>query len=226
MSNKGDLPVYVTWTKGVLNEEAALIVAGMKDMLRFVSWTPKIKVFGSKSWLPKDKPYSSPDWYQQHNLIQLPNKHIQVNGDGIIADLRNEPWRKAEPHIDFMILDMDLNCRIEGKWINFIFGIAAADVGSVQSVFRFRLIKKPEIYSLVLRAIGQHEFGHVLGLISRNGPNVDFRRGLYTKHCLNLCVMRQVNSLSEIINLTLERQNKGIILCSDCQSELKVRKTC
>lgn len=218
-------PVHVSWTKGVSDWEAHLVVEGMKDMLQFVKLAPQIKVFGSGSWLPSSEPYSSPDWYQDHNLIQLTGRPRQVDANGVARDLKAEPWRRAEDHIDLMIVDRDLNVQMpnpDGKleWINFIFGLAHPLWGSIQSLFRFRQELSGALYQSILGQIGRHEYGHVLGLVRR--ATSDKRGGLYQSHCPNFpCTMNQMMDVQEAINLIRTLKREGIILCPECIAELR-----
>ena len=199
-------------------------------MLRFIPLKPEIKVFGSNAYLKETESYSSPDWYQNHNTIQLPGKHSQISEPGLLFDIGKEPWRKEVDHYDFMIFDRDMNTYLWNEkiksyeWINFIFGSGHQSLGTLISIYRFRsAVKDKNLYHLVLRQVGQHEFGHVMGLVSRKTPSSDDRGGLYQNHCLNLCTMKQSLSIKEALNLTKELNNRNTILCKDCQIELKSR---
>lgn len=225
---RSSLPIYVSWTRGVRDWEAELLVAGMRDMLRFAALAPEIKVFGSAAWRDEKEPFSSPDWYQKQSLIHLPGKGTQISAQAIWNKISEEPWRKAENHLDFMIFDKDLNTQIlnerTGKyeWINFIFG-EGGPLGTIISVYRFRqAISNQAWYRSVLKHIGNHEFGHVLGLVHRQTKTADSRPGLYGGHCLNLCALRQSLSVSEALDLTLRLERAKITLCRDCQEELKL----
>lgn len=219
-------PIYVSWTRGVKDWEANLVVAGMKDMLQFVKFGPKIKIFGSGRWTDPSRPYSSPDWYQNHNIIQLFGYHRQVDANGVVRDLIAEPWKKTEDHLDLMIFDMDFNVQMpdeetgELEWINYIFGQANISWGSIQSVFRFRQGASGSMYKTLLRQIGRHEYGHVLGLVRR--ATADRRGGLYENHCPNFpCTMNQMMSVQKAIGLVKALEREGIILCEECITELK-----
>lgn len=221
------LPIYVSWTKGTKDWEAELIIEGMRSLLQFVSFRPQIKIFGSASWRDEKESFSSPDWYQDHNIVQLPRRNLQISAPGIWRDIEREPWQEIEGHLDFMIFDQDLNTQIfnektqKFEWINFIFG-EGGEMGTIISVFRFRnRVSILANYKLLLRWIGQHEFGHVLGLVHREGKGSDAREDLYRGHCVNLCVMQQTMSVPETEDLALRLNQRGIILCEECQQELK-----
>lgn len=226
-------PVYVSWTSGVYEWEASLIIKGMREIIQFARITPEIKVFGSRPWADPLDPYSSPDWYQNHNIIQLPRRHKQVDADGVVNDLLQEPWRKIEDHIDLMIFDMDFNARIPTEsgrleWINFIFGQGGPSFGSIQSVYRFRqTASSTTLYKLALRWIGRHEFGHILGLVDPKRNTADKRDGLYRGHCgIYPCTMNQrmsINGHEGVEQLVIDLQRSKRIICPDCIKELKIK---
>lgn len=217
MTNK---PIYLSWTQGVQDWEAGLIIAGVQEMLGIARLFPGMKIFGSRAWGNPGNPFSSPEWYQQSNLIRLAGRPPQVNADGVMDCLQREPWRREKDHFDVMICDMDLNTRINGKWINFIFGEANNELGLVLSVYRFRhYARDRNSYRLLLRNVARHEFGHVLGLVRRR--TTDQRGGLYQSHCQNLCVMKQSLSVDEALQVAQALVQNRVVLCSDCIAELE-----
>lgn len=217
------LPVYVSWTKGIESWEAETMVAGMRTMLSFASLKPKVEILGFKESFGD---YRSPDWYQDNYLISSLGKQIQIDAGKLWIAIQQETWRWKNPHIAFMIFDKDMTKQIvypDGKrgWLNFIFGQGGKDLGTTISVYRFRqLIQDKEQYCLVLRMIAAHEFGHILGLVSRQTETADRRGGLYENHCSNLCVMHQVMGVKEALRLALDLEKDGVFLCPDCQKEL------
>ena len=200
---------------------------GIQAVLSLANFEAPIRLIGRGTLANR----LSADNYQNDHLIRLADRSlVQVDSKRILNKLSADTFQWPEKPIILMILDKDLNTQIvnqEGhlEWINFIFGQAMPEVGTLISVYRFRrAIPNLDKRLLTLRLIGAHEFGDILGLVKRKTTTAETKGGIYEHHCINLCAKRKVMSIKEALKLAISLEgSRKTILCRDCQEELKGR---
>lgn len=210
------VPIFVSWTSGVVEEEGQAAVQGVRDVLEAAGQTREVRVFGSRQWSQGD--YGCADWYQEQTMFHpVRERHgygPQTNASHIIGLMSREPWQKKQPHLDVMLVDRDTSTGEEN--MNFVFGVTWPGFGFVQSVARIREAGR-DLNLRLLQRVSRHEFGHVLGLPSR-GYQVEQNLGL---HCTNVCCMRQGLHLQAWVAQLNEEERSGVMFCSPCLTELR-----
>ncbi|MFH1084279.1 MAG: hypothetical protein V1772_00755 [Chloroflexota bacterium] len=108
--------ISITWSKGVSEEEAAVLVKAVDSTLnalyvrypeaRMARPVP-IRAFGN--WiipaLAPDRPYWGTQWYVDTSYT---SDLRQVIAPTYLELVRQEPWQQADPHFDLALLDQDL----------------------------------------------------------------------------------------------------------------------
>jgi len=212
MDGTNTLPIYVTWDQ-VIQQDTQLLdqaMRGIRSMLRFTDGRREVKFYGPGPW--SNGEYGSVPWY----LDQCRMANGQIDAQKLVELQLFEPWRKQQPHIDFMLTGEDMTAKQGGQQLNFVFGLACSLV-SVQSVWRF--VRGASSRASALECVwllAAHEFGHVLGLLDGNAPHADRRPGLYQRHCTNCCVMKQVMSVPEAERLVVNLRQQRRVLCPQC----------
>ena len=225
--------VFITRTRKVPDQVVDAVVSGIRLIVN--TSRPDIEVRDLRHWGINDDPtkeYQSLDWYQSQAL--LPSDHgfgKQVATDRIFSLIWQESWQKADPHLEAMVVDRDLNMRGlnekgELDYINFCFGSTYPDFGFIISPIRIlndanvrRYNVSKEFLLQIIRKLAAHEFGHIVGLVARN-HNYEDSLG---RHCAGEkgpCLMRQGLSLEVWIQQNLEQIKAQQEICSDCRSEL------
>lgn len=223
MTKRQLVPVYISWTTEVTDDEGQAVIDGISDVIATSGIEREVKIFGSKSWASGD--YGSADWYQNRSRVKRcsgKSTWMQIGATKMHWLLTEEPWQKQKPHTDIMIVDEDL-CEEYDPNNYFIFG--AASMGNfIQSVYRFREGECDEQLRLqLIRRTARHEFGHTYGL-----PQIGRRNTIeyLGPHCANICTMRQGTKILDWRSLYFEEQAAGIIFCQDCLDDLERFRNC
>lgn len=225
--------IFITRTSKVSNNVMDAVASGIRlinDLSR-----PKIEVVDLRHWGINEDPtkeYQSLDWYQSQ--ARLPMDHgfgQQVATDRIFSLIWQESWQKADPHLEAMVVDRDLNMRDLNKkgeldYINFCFGSTYPEFGFVISPIRILNDANVQRYNVsreflleIIRKLAAHEFGHIVGLVARK-HNYEDSLG---RHCAGEkgpCLMRQGLSLDVWIKQHLEQIKAQQEICPDCREEL------
>lgn len=219
------VPIYVMWTPDVPFDAGQAALQGVRDTLIASGQNREIVNMGSSTWSQGD--YSSAAWYVNE---AFKNQELRRNvGYGPQLDVHQfgrlftqEPWQK-NPHWEVLIVNNDLNGRLNGEFINFIYGNTMPEFpASVQSVRRILETPGPNqpLKLAMIRNLLRHESGHMFGLVGRTrGDN-----GLIDNHCPNPCSMKQTMDIISLAQNTIEVENKREHFCTDCRNEFVVKQ--
>ncbi len=214
------VPISVMWGTDVPPLEAEAALEGVKDVLEASGQDRQLMVYGSDTFAIGD--YSSATWYISEAFRNQGLRRDAGYGPQLVTSemfrlLANEPWQE-NPHWEVFVVNQDLNTRINGQYINFVFGETQPDfAASVQSVARIRAeIPNPRLRTAMVRRLLRHEVGHMFGLVNRDF-NREFQLG---EHCTNVCSMRQGMSMEVWARQLAEEEQAGIHFCQDCQNDL------
>jgi len=234
LRNKNPLPVardkvFITRTRKVPDYVMDAVVSGIRLIID--AGRPNIEVKDLRRWGINEDPtkeYESLDWYQAQALLPLDHGFgQQVATDRIFSLIWQEPWQKADPHLEAMVVDRDLNMRgLNGKgeldYINFCFGSTYPEFGFVISPIRILNDANVQRYNVsrefllqIISKLAAHEFGHIVGLVARK-HNYEDSLG---RHCAGEkgpCIMRQGLSLEVWIRQHLEEIKAKQEICPDC----------
>ncbi|XOB46325.1 MAG: hypothetical protein ACKKMV_02650 [Candidatus Nealsonbacteria bacterium] len=195
---------------------ASEIIRGMRQILEFVDKSDAIKIFGSGGALKQDKEVSLAEVLAKKSFTEETEKidldklgitllKLQEKTRGVYTFVFNYPFKRT-------VYGDTLTHPETGKKFALLF-----------STHYFEGIKKREDRNLAFRQLGRHETGHLLGLVQRESSSADSRGGIYKSHCLNLCNMKQSMNVKEVLDLAKMLEKNKIMLCKDCQQELKDR---
>lgn len=143
----------------------------------------------------------------------------QYNGEQILPQLRDRQRESASYLV--VVIPHDLTVHYDGPPLDFAFAQASADDGIV--LFSTHRFHPPTLSARICaRAVEHvviHEFGHLARLVRR--LNQDQRGGHYAGHCASpVCVMRQMDSIGDVIKEETACRNRSICFCDDCHEEL------
>lgn len=213
------VPLYVMWTSDVSEDAAIASVRGVEDAVRASRQKREVRVFGSRPFSSGE--YSSSDWYadeafRKQTLRRDVGYGLQLDTAAFSQLFTQEPWQE-NPHWEVLITNRDLNTKIRGNFINFIFGETNPDFAySIQSVRRIENATRDRALNLeMIRNLLRHETGHMFGLVRRSEAVESLGN-----HCPNVCSMKQTLSAAELAENTIEVERRGIHFCADCQQEL------
>lgn len=213
------LPIYVSYDSGITELEQMAILSGLHEALVYLGYPSEVKVFGAEPWSKGD--YSSADWYvlKTRSVHQSQIGHSQLDADHLVDLLASEPWQEADPHIDVMFVSQDLTARDEGKYLNFVFGIASGRI-TVQSVARFREIPNDFDRVLAIKAVVQHELGHIFGMAAN--PCRNHTEYVLGQHCTNPgCIMQQALSVTGWVQHAYDALQMGRVYCPECLEDAR-----
>ena len=215
------LPIYVMHDTGLTVLESTAVSSGIQSALACLGQgghRRRVEDFGAKAWAKGE--FSSADWYvSQAKHLRRSNGIVQLDADDLIGLMANEPWQDAEPHIDVMFTSYDLTVMDDGRYLNFVFGLADGRF-TVQSVARFRSIPDEFDRVLAIKAVVQHELGHIFGMASDlHRSNIEYSLG---PHCTNRgCVMRQALNVPDWAQNARDSYQMGMIYCPQCLEDAK-----
>ena len=201
------LPIYVMWDSRVDKFEQQAIIDGLEEFKKYLPGR-EIVIFGSKKWSEGD--YSSADWY----IEKAKRIKGQISAPSILDLMSNEPWQKANPHVDVFFVSHDLSA----PGLNYCFGMSRGKL-TVQSILRYRMLPSNDRY-LSIKAVVQHELGHTYGLAGDlRRSNTEYKLG---SHCTNYgCVMRQGMNLVEWAQHARDAHKMGRPYCNQCIEDAK-----
>lgn len=213
------VPLYVMWSSNVPQDAASAGTQGVVDAMSATGQNRGIAVLGSETFLPGD--FSNADWYIQKAYDR---QELRRNaGHGPQLDIgqfgrlfTEEPWQ-VEPHWEVLIVNNDLNSRVDGNFINYVFGSTDRSFPySVQSVRRIIDGERDlPLRNAMIRNLLRHEVGHMFGLVGRSGAVESLG-----SHCPNVCSLKQTLDLGALRDNTITLERKGVMFCNDCLTEL------
>ena len=214
-------PIYVMWTPGVPQYAAQAAAAGVVDTLRASGQAREVVTFGASTFSQGD--YSSAQWYvdeayRRQELRRDVGHGLQLDAGQFAGLFNDEPWQE-NPHWEVLIVNKDLNCEVDGRFINFVFGVTRPDFPySVQSVRRILSgVDNLYLQAELIRRVLRHEVEHMFGLPDRTENTTE---NLGT-HCTNVCTMRQGVSVGQWGRQWAEETNMGLQFCGDCLTDLE-----
>ncbi|PIR79884.1 MAG: hypothetical protein COU25_03075 [Candidatus Levybacteria bacterium CG10_big_fil_rev_8_21_14_0_10_35_13] len=217
------VPIHVMWTSNVLDDAARHAQAGVVDALMASGQERDLAIIGSETIVPGD--FENADWYVQRAYTsQSLRRNVgfgpQLDTSQFGRLFTTEPLQQ-NPHWDVLIVNYDLNARVNGEFINFVFGETNPGFPySVQSIRRIEEATKDRGLNLaMIRNILRHEVGHMFGLVRRAEAVESLG-----SHCPNVCSMKQTLSIRELIENTIAVENQKQHFCNNCMAELAQKK--
>lgn len=216
------VPLIVVWTGDVPDDVIPEIQGGVKDVLLASGQKRKTVLLGNTT-INIEKPFSNPDQYIETCLnIQKFKRDrgygMQIDVGWLFGLFLQDPIQSKLPHWKVFITNHDLTGQNEyGQYVEYGFGNTSQQFGfSIISLARFTRNAGTHDRKAGVRRSIMHEIGHLFQL-----PNRTFHieENLGT-HCINVCVMRQGNSVKKWIQLGIEERKNGVIFCGDCQKDL------
>jgi hypothetical protein len=225
-------PLSISWSESVTESESAVITEAVQFALSWLTLRymgaveiepVPVRVFGY--WLVPalvpDQPYWGVQWYVDTSYDATLK---QIIAPTLLDLIRREPWQRAEPHFDLMVLDRDLTefpaplARLRPD--EYAFGTSLPGTGAVISLDRLRRQISPgEMQDLALRRLVLHHLGHILGVPHPRRKADVSRRGLEL-HCSHWCVMRHAETLEDLTDLTVSEWNLDWPFCEVCTRDL------
>ena len=208
-------PVYLFWSEDVNKEEISLVhtvLGSASQLLGIPDFT--LKVLGN--WHGSEYGYGSFDWYMKRARVPELGK---LDGGKILKDFTLEPWQRIEYHLDFAIVGRNLTVKDNNdSYLEFVFGVS--DVNSVISSYQFnQTIMDRKLRLLCLQRTVIHQLCHALGIFPVS--QVTNRNHHFDPHCTNLCVMRQGISVQDWARYAEEEYRQNIVLCPECQYDIR-----
>jgi len=226
-----DTLITLTWSEGVSDLEAELFVHSVNQALNWlyfrrsdVFFDPPLRVQVYGTWiipsLVRQQPYWGTQWYID---ASYDGETGRIVGPSFLELLRNEPWQKASPHLDMILVDEDLTdmpaplARRQPHYYSL--GTSYPERAAVISVHRLRSLESNALKEAALRRLVRHHLGHLLGVPPFGDTQHIQRRGLET-HCTHLCVMRHAETLDQLLTLVEEEASSPWPFCPRCTSAL------
>jgi len=220
------ISVLVGGTCGVLLEELAEIAGAIEDAVRSANLSMDVKRGDPGSWPQELGCIDSPDTILS-KATRAPSR--QVCADALLALMcGNARQNCLEGVYLFLTIHDDLTCRKPAEgYYSFVFGSSGFPSSrkrfAVLSTWRFRDYTDDRLR--FLRTMAQHEFGHMLGLVGREGDGAYAGKDkLYEGHCTNEgCAMKQVLSVCEVQQVAHESALLNGPFCDGCRQEISKR---
>ena len=183
---------------------------------------PEIRPFGT--WcipqMEEGSPYWSTMWYVGQSLNESTNTIV---GPRFIDTIRQEPWQQANAHYDVAILDYDLvdepEVMASDEHSSYALSSTERDLAAVISVKKLREISDDDAFRRSLIRLTAHSFGHILEAPSTDRPQSTVRT-FGDVHCSNTCVMRHAGLVEDLVDLSLEEFEAGVLYCDQCVQDI------
>lgn len=217
--------ISLTWTEGVSDREAKLLMHTVADMLarvgqRIGAWLqsqalPVIRPFGD--WvilaMPRESAYSSVDWYLDH--CHTPDRQ-GIDGPAYLRLVELEPWQISTPHFDVALVSQDL----VGAGGHSELNMAVPGLVAVASTYHVRRLGSQEAQMLGLRHLAAHTLGRAVGipLPTRSTDIVPHADAAY---CTNRCAMRPCTNLRQLLQYGMECASQPSLYCPACERDLE-----
>lgn len=221
----------LSWSEGVSEPEAETLVHAVQAVLNWlyfrrfdVFFDPPVRLHVFGNWvipsLVNRHDYWGTQWYVDTAYDPASER---VLGPQYLELVRQEPWQRAEPHLDLSLIDQDLTdmpaplARQRPGYYSL--GTSYPELAAVISVHRLRAIADAPTRELALRRLVQHHLGHLLAVPGFGERQFVQRRGL-EMHCVNRCVMRHAETVEQLVALALEERSLGWPFCPRCTAHL------
>jgi hypothetical protein len=216
--NYGLLFMSLTWTDGIPDNEAIMIVREVHVALRQaqkylpmhspVVTLPEIRPFGY--WILQganpNEAYCSTQWYidqvfdrQRGALLGRRYLHIVLN----------EPYQYQTPHYDLAVMHQPLYDEQLGREV---FGVAVPGRAAVVSRYWLSRLARDFERPAVLRRLIAHYIGRVVG--------IPFPIQDRSEQCTGPCVMRPADDLAHWAAYATEEFEANRIYCDACRRQL------
>ena len=219
--------ISITWSEGVLEQESDVLVQTIDRTLKWLYFRhptaffdPPLPVRVYGNWvipaLVAERPYWGTQWYVNSSYDQRVHRVIAPT---FLELVRQEPWQRANPHLDLALLDQDLTdfpsplARLRPD--HYCLGTSFPGRAAVMSVHRIRNLADPAVRELALARLVRHHLGHVLGIPQFARQEQVARLGL-EMHCTNRCVMRHAATVEQLAALAVEEVDRGWPFCGHC----------
>lgn len=228
------VPVNLMFTHDVPDLARAAALQGVRDAF-IAAGAQDRELFVFDGDHAATDPHGSADWYvQKTEELQLqlcpPVERDLGWGPQVFTGLSacllmRDPFQFERPHWDVLVVNRDL---WDGHTADFEFGVTNSEFPySIQSVTRFlRDIDDSEVQAAAVRRALRHEVGHMLGLSTARGYDLEER---LDAHCsCSGCSMRQGASVEEWSAQALEEDSivaggNGSYFCDACMGDLEAR---
>lgn len=214
-------PIYFMHTPDITQEERALAIEALEEILDIVGVGEEIPIVDFGVWRETNyidengwlAPHKSVDWYV--NGWYNSQRH-QVDVDAAMTQVIFDPLIGIQPHYDVILTAQDLYTRNT----SFIVGVAYPRIGTIISVNRFRAVSDRKMQIETKKQELYHEVGHVFDLPNKGrGFDIDYSLGA---HCTNLCSVRQgIRVPDDWINFVNDRIKTGQVYCDSCITDLR-----
>ena len=217
--------ISLTWTRGVDEAEAKVLVSTVSQMLARVAervggWfashaLPAIRPFGD--WvilmMPQGSAYSSVDWYLERS--HAPDGE-RIDGPAYLRLVEIEPWQSTTPHFDLALVAQEL---VDANGES-VLNVAVPGLAAVASVHQLRKLPGGEGRTLALHHLVAHALGRALGIPFRapSTAAASLRQGGY---CSNRCAMRPCTHLRHLVDYGLAADERAGAFCPVCQRDLE-----
>jgi hypothetical protein len=219
--NYGLLFMSLTWTNGIHDNEAIMIVHEVQVALRQaqqhlpahspVVSLPEVRPFGY--WVlqgadPTDT-YSSTQWYVDQSF----DRHRQALLGWRYLDLvLNEPYQHATPHYDLAVMHHPLYDEHLGREV---FGVTRPGIAAVVSSHWLDKLSRGYERPAVLRRLIAHYLGRVVG--------IPFPIAGRRDQCSGPCAMRSADDLAHWTAYAIEEFHADQIYCDACRRQMGAR---
>ncbi len=226
-----DSSLTLAWSEGVSDLEAEVFVQAVHQTLNWLYFRrsdaffdPPLRVQVYGNWvipsLVDQYPYWGTQWYIDNTYD---GESDRVVAPEFLELVSNEPWQKADPHLDLALIDEDLTdmpAPLARKRADYYsLGTSYPERAAVMSVHRLRALESSDLKTVALTRLVRHHLGHLLA-VPRFDEHVHvLRRGL-EMHCTNRCVMRHAETLDQLVAFALEEGAQGWGFCERCTSDL------
>jgi hypothetical protein len=219
--NYGPLFLSLTWTDGIRDNEAIMIVREVHLALRQaqkhlpthspIVTLPEVRPFGY--WVlqgadPADT-YCSTQWYIDQAMdrrrgVLLGRRYLDI--------VLNEPYQHATPHYDLAVMHQPLyDERLDRE----VFGVTRPGIAAVVSSHWLRELPRDFERPAVLRRVIAHYLGRAVG--------IPFPVSGRQEECSGACAMRHADDLGQWTTYATEEYQDNRIYCNACRLQLGAR---
>src|SRR5574341_1260728 len=234
--------ISMTWTPGVEEEDARVMIRGIEDIYDQVRTQfgrpgqfdplPVVRIFGA--WMipgmPPNAAYSNVNWYVDRSLDDTRSR---IQGSRYLEMVKLEPWQSTSPHFDLAMTDLKLvddltpGLRMGGQQkapgarlqTDEALHVNQPGLFSLISTYPFYSIESAELRHLAIRHIVAHAFGRLMNVPrrTRNESTIDHLGGRY---CTNNCAMRFTDTITLAVSFAQQEVAGGQLYCNACIKDL------
>jgi hypothetical protein len=224
----------ITWTSGVTNEDAQMMVRAVEEIYRLLrphfgkpgqfDPLPDLRVFGA--WMlpsaPQGSAYANVDWFLKRSLDK---SQTRLLASRYLETVYLEPWQGTTPHFDLMLTEKPLvDDRSSESPTPEVIGISQRGMVSLITSQPFDSITNPDLRRLALHHAVLHFFGRMLNTPrpTRHQHTLTHENGLY---CTATCAMRFTDTPTLALSFAQQQMADGVIYCEACQKDMVAQIT-